>query len=210
MSIVVVSGHRRSGNEGGLSVLFDENLQGRESEPDENGYAPNHPSGLFEVGYYNQLKPQFLRAVRDRQPICALKITWDCLVYLPKGEWIIIFMDRSAEEIDASCAKVDDYIRDHGSAKMNDQRNNQLKKISKTLPFSCFRRYSHDDVEHVLGIMGERRDVELLRVNYQDVINNPEKVFSDLKYTPLDKERIPIDAKMSASVIDKNLYRVRK
>ena len=216
--VVVVTGHRRSGTSmmmralhtGGLPALYDEKFSGVDSEPDSKGYAPNHPAGLFEVGYYNQLRPAFMRQLAMRDALYAVKITWDCLVYLPRGNWTIIFMERPSDEINASCARVDEYIRETGTEEQKNQRNTELICRSTALPFSCFRPYNDDDVTHVLGAMKERRDVELLRVKYHDVIREPLTVFTMLRYTPLGRERLPIDIDKAASVIDSNLYRVRK
>ena len=222
MSIVVVSGHRRSGtsmmmralHSAGLPALYDKGLQGRDSKPDAAGYAPNHPEGLFEVGYFNLLKPEFMRSLVARDVgTFAVKVTWDCLVYLPKGDWKIIFMHRSGDEIDASCRRVDKYIADQVDGDYQTdlkQRTSTLISRSKALPFSCFRPYSHDNITHVLDIMRERRDVELLSVQYQDVIDDPVKVFEYLKYTPLHRERLPLDVDKAAAVIDEKLHRVRK
>ncbi len=218
MSITVVSGHRRSGTSmmmlalhyAGMRAIYNPDLNNKDYKPDPEGYAPNAKAGLFEVGYFALLDPLFYKTlVEHPEDGFILKIPWDCLVYLPKGDWKIIFMNRDAEEIDRSCARVDKYLKEYGDKDVLEERMNQLIPKSKALPFSIYRKYNQEHIDHVLGIMETRSDVELIPVQYQDVINNPVKVFESIKYTPSGKERLPIDIDKAASVINPELHRVR-
>lgn len=205
--ITVVSGHRRSGTSmmmralhaSGMDILYNPTLEA--VNPDENGYQPN-PGGLYEVGFISYMSPKFLRLLPKNT--CAIKILWDGLVYLPKGDWKIIFMERDPEEIEASSARVDKHILSSGKQSAINH------PVTATLPFCCYRTYNQDNIDHVLGIMDARRDVEIIRVQYQDVIDNPVAVFERLKYTPLGKERLPIDVEKAAAIVDPDLRRERK
>jgi hypothetical protein len=72
------------------------------------------------------------------------------------------------------------------------------------LPFYCLRPHSSQDVHHVLGICRQRRDFDLIKVDYGDVIRDPEKEFNRLADLG-----IPIDPMKSAKTIDKKLHRCR-
>lgn len=205
--ITVVSGHRRTGTSammkalhvGGLPAAYDKSLE----RPDEEGYNPN-PGGLYEIGYANALSPGFLRIITDG---CVVKLMWDALPLLPKGDWKVIFMHRNPEEINASCERVDEHL-----AKDMDivKRQTNINKGIVGLPFSVFRPYNQDDIDHVLGILEMRHDVDIIPVQYQDLIDNPVQVFEQIKYTPLGKERLPIDVEKAAATINPDFHRVRK
>jgi hypothetical protein len=108
-------------------------------------------------------------------------------------------MDRDEDEINESIARSDAHLRSSG-----------VKENPPTrYTFDVFRPYSRDDVEHVLGIMEARSDVNLLKVNYKDLIEDPKGTFESIKYTPLGKERLPIDIDRAVSVINPEYYRVR-
>jgi hypothetical protein len=203
--ITVVSGHRRSGtsmmmqalHEGGLPALYTPALEN--ANPDTNGFQPN-PGGLYEVGFLSYTVPKFLRLMPDG---CAVKIMWDGIVNLPKGDWKIIFMERSQKEIESSIAILEKHLIENNIASAYNH------PLTRGMPFCCFRTYNRDNIDHVLGIMDTRRDVELLSVQYQDVINSPIKVFQQLKYTDSGEERLPIDVDKAAAVINTDLHRVR-
>jgi hypothetical protein len=217
--IVIVSGHRRTGTSmmmlalhaAGMQALYNPILNNKDCKLDPEGYAPNAKAGLFEVGYYALLDPLFFRKlVEHPDDGFIVKIPWDCIVYLPKGDWKIVFMHRDAEEIDRSCARVDKYLEEYGDKVALENRMKQLIPTSKALPFSIYKKYNQDDIDHVLGIMETRSDVELIPVQYQDVIDDPVKVFKRLKYTPLGKERLPIDIEKAAATINPDFHRIRK
>lgn len=178
-------------HEGGMGMILNPSLRAEEEL---------NPAGIYEVGFLSYMSPKFLRLMPDG---CLVKIMWDGIVNLPKGEWKIIFMERDEAEINASVERVDKYLGENGMASALNH------KVTTTLPFCCYRTYNRDHIDHVLGIMDTRSDVELIPVQYQDVIDNPVKVFERLKYTPLGKERLPIDIEKAAAVINPDLHRIR-
>jgi hypothetical protein len=55
-----------------------------------------------------------------------------------------------------------------------------------------------------LGICEARTDIDLIKVSYNDVIENPEREFNRLADWGM-----PIDPIKSASIVDKSFYRIR-
>ena len=204
--ILVVSGHRRSGTSCMMSALLNGlgpgSGWGMLTQPDQerlnqprDGYIPN-PGPLNEVGrmYYKSAK--FLRLMPDQS---LVKILWDGLPNLPSGNYVVVFMDRDEREINESIARSDAHLRASG-----------VKENPQTLyTFDVFRPYERENVDHVLGIMEQRMDVELLRVNFRDMVNDPIKTFKKIRHTPLGKIRVPIDIERAAEVIRPDYYRVR-
>lgn len=196
--ITVVSGHRRSGTSAMMSALYAglkegqilyQPAQERLNKPEE-GYVPN-PGHLYEVGraYYTSAK--FLRMMPHDS---LVKILWDGLANLPKGDYTVIFMERDENEINASVARSDAHLRSQGV------RENPQTAFT----FDVFRPYDQDNIDHVLGIMEMRKDVRLLRVGFKDVIDNPLREFERIsKYVSIDPEK-------AASVINPKFYRFRK
>ena len=206
--IYIVSGPRRSGTSAlmaaiyagsklGLMIAASMDAYGRpidyeERQSDPDGYTPN-PGGAYEVGTVAYLMADFLRSI---PPDSLIKILFDGLPNLPKGEYKILFCERDPKEIEASTKRVEEYLGDNAFDSL---------ELTKLLPFSCFRPYSQEEVDHVKGICSVRQDIDLITVNYDDVISNPLGVFNRLKSLGW-----PIDPQVSAEMIDPQLYRSRK
>lgn len=203
--LIVVSGYRRCGTSammqalhaGGVEIIYVPQLEG--GNPDYNNYQPN-PGGLYEMGLGQYMHAKILRALPDKG---VVKILFDGLPCLPKKDYKIIFMSRNLEEIEASTARVDEHIlgqpgRQRGLASKADE-------ITGILPFCVYRPYNQQDIDHVLGICDARSDMEVIHINYADVIDNPYMVFEGLR-----KRGIPIDVDKAAEIIDPKLYRARK
>jgi hypothetical protein len=159
------------------------------------GYIPN-PGGLWEVGYDHYTSAVALRNLPDN---LLMKVFFDGLTNLPKNDYLIIFMERDEREMVASLQQVDKHF----------QRINwtEAAKPESDKTFDVYRPYCQQDIDHVQDIMGERRDVTLLRVNFKDLINNPAKVFQRIKYTPLGKLRLSISIEEAVSFIKPEYYR---
>ena len=156
-----------------------------------DGYHPN-PNGAYEVGTMAYQEPAFLRSI---PPSSLIKILFDGLPILPRGEYKIIFMERDVEEIRASIKRVKEYLKDGDTTS---------EELTKYLPFSCFRPYNQVEIDHVKGICEARSDIDLTVVNYNDVINDPLKEFSRLQALGW-----PIIPGVCAGTIDEKLYRSR-
>ena len=206
MSVIVVSGHRRSGTSAmmqallaglgpgsGWGVLTQQHQERLNKEA--NGYIPN-PGPLYEVGRMFYKSAKFLRMIPDQS---LVKIFWDGITNLPKGDYIVVWMDRDEAEINASIAKSDAHLRATG-----------VKENAQThYTFDIYRPYNRDDVEHVLGIIEQRQDMRLIRIDFKDLIENPEWAFEQIRHTPLGKTLVPIDVQAAAEVIKPEHYRVR-
>ena len=198
MTIFVVSGYRRSGtsmmmkalHKGGLPVISAPG-QDKIGANEIDGYVPS-PSGVYEVGQMWYMRPKHQRLIPDN---ALVKILFDGLPHLPKGEYKIIWMVRGVKEIKASCERVDRHLRQEG-VKEHPER---------TYPFDSFRDYSQEDMDHVLGICKARTDMEAIEVHFRDVIGYPGIVFENLKKI----HGIPIDVSKAVSVINRKHYRYR-
>jgi hypothetical protein len=172
MSICIVSGARRTGTSMMMKAIYNASLGGcvlfnpklNEDAPSEDGYLPNK-YGMWEVGISNYLNTKFLRAIPDG---ALIKIMFDGLVALPAGEYTIIFMTRDVSEINESAANVDKHLEYH--AKNQGVPLLPHGDVTYMLPFCCLDPYDQSQIDHVLGIMRERRDVNLIMVDYGDVI----------------------------------------
>ena len=166
----IVSGYRRSGTSMMMNALYKGmpsggllySLDMERLNPEVNGWMAN-PGGLWEVGSRRYLEADFLRGMPDGS---LVKIFFDGLVNLPHDDYKIIFMNRDVEEIKMSMDSVDNHI----------SRPDVSRKV-ELLTFSAFKPYSQDDIDHVLGIMDARKDVELIEIDYAEVLENPEKAF---------------------------------
>lgn len=195
--LYIVSGFRRSGTsmmmhalKEGLTegtVIFRPDLEKFNTEKD--GYIPN-PQGIWEVGpmyYYN---PKFLREIQQFD-IGLIKIFFDGLPLLPKGEYKVIYMLRDVEELQSSI----DHVEEHLTA-MKVSRD-----FERPFPFSVYDEYKQEDIDHVLGICEARDDFDMHFVNYRDVIENPRAVFEGLN--------MPIDVDTCVATVEPSLYRFR-
>jgi hypothetical protein len=203
----IVSGSKRTGTSCMMAALTHGNEAldllvapaMEDANPELNGYQPN-PNGLYEVGVVKYLDPKFLRGIPDD---CLIKILYDGLPILPKGDYKIIFMERDEAEIRASESVVDKHFIEYEKA--TGRKHTDHHEHTQLLPFCCLRPYSKEDVGHVLGICEARKDFDIMVINYAEVIDNPLKVFNTLK-----EWGWPIDPEKCSGTIDKSLYRVRK
>lgn len=153
-----------------------------------DGYAPN-PVPLLEVGGWYRCA-DFLRKQSDK---VLIKVFFDALPEIPAGKHTIIFMDRDPEEIKESLRRVQAHFDKIGYE--------DKMKASPDRTFDVFAPYSQEDIEHVIGIMEMREDVELIRVSYNDLMADPHREFQRIS------EMIPLDVNEAASYIDSNYYR---
>jgi hypothetical protein len=187
----------------GLDLLVAPILE--EANLELDGYQPN-PNGLYEVGLVRYLEARFARKIPDD---ALIKILFDGLPTLPKGDYKIIFMTRDEAEIVASIDKVeahfeaceDEFLKRNPDGKPRQDHNEH----TQLLPFCSLRPYNREDVQHILGICEARTDFDVMCIDYAEVIETPLETF-----TRLQDLGWPIDPEKCASTIDKSLYRVRK
>ena len=214
MSIIVVSGHRRTGSSMMMNALYDGMNEGgvlfapefEELNPQIGDYKPN-PNGLWEVGFRQYMNAQFLRDMPDG---AIVKIMSDGLPNLPNGQYVVIYMHRDIHEMNLSIETADKHLRAYAKQTGRIRRSQEaVDDKTELLPFCVFRDWNLDDEEHILGIMDARKDIDLIEVNYADVIADPEKAFKRIKWTPLGRQRMNLDIRKAAAVIDPKLWRVK-
>ena len=181
----IVSGLERSGTSmlmqalyaAGIPTTFDESRK-----PDDN-----NPKGYFELEggkIINRLMDGTFPF--DRYKGSFIKITAYGLKYLPPGRYKIIYSEREIEEILDSMEK------------MVGGRDEDREETRKA--------FLHLNAM-IKKILIEREDVEILFVNYNEIIMDPrpymEEILSFIGYTDVD-----VDAMVQT--VDKQLYRQRR
>jgi hypothetical protein len=192
--IYVVSGYRRCGTSammhalgaGGIPLITVPDIE--QMNCGINGYKPN-PGGLYEVGRNLYMEPGIL--IQLLQHGRAIKIFFDGLPILPKGEYRIIYMRRDPQEIQKSLDIALDNVRTAGWIPSSGGRK----------PFDIFSPYAQKEIDWVLGICETRSDMELSIVDYADLVERPGEVLEGLA--------LPIDVDAAAKVIDRKFYRTR-
>ena len=199
----IVSGYRRSGTTAMMwalvkalktpNVLAYQSSDESIGNVEHDGYIPN-PKRLLEVGGYARAA-SFLRQLPDN---ALIKLFYDSVINVPAGDHVVIFMDRDAEVIRESIRRVYDHHKKIG-----------YKHASKgwhecVRTFDVHRPYCEEEIEQVIGILEQRKDINLIRVNYGDLIADPTGEFQRIKDAGLD-----INVRKAASVIDSKYYRSR-
>ena len=177
----IVSGLERSGTSlmmqillaGGFPIAYT-----AERTPDEHN--PN--------GYYELEKGKIINKLiegrfdKDTYNNVAIKITSYGLKYLPKGEYKIIYMLRTTEEIYNSQEKM--------IGKPSKDKKETMELLQK-MNFDAMR------------ICNERDDIEMICINYNALLDEPEKELKKVS------KFINKDISSGKNVIDKKLYRNR-
>ena len=145
----------------------------------------NNPKGYLEIeGIIDRLRenPDLIFRYTGQ----AIKIIAYGLQYLPPGDYKIIYIERDIEEVLDSIEK------------MIGKKDTERDKTRKS-----FTRLN----EKIKKEINSRGDIEVLMVNYNDVIQHPEENAKKI-YEFIGIQSLDVD-KMIYSV-DKNLYRQRR
>jgi hypothetical protein len=182
----VASGIERSGTSllmqilhaGGVPMAFD-----TASRPPDD----NNPRGYFELEGGKIIS----RLMNGTFPIADhrgrfIKITAFGLKYLPPGKYRIIYTERNIEEVLDSMEKM---------AKLQDQNREETK--------ASFIKLN----EMIKGLIGKRDDVEVLFVNYNQIVADPKTQVKKICDFLGSKE---IDAAAMIAAVDEKLYRKRR
>jgi len=181
----IVSGLERSGTSmmmqilkaGGIPIYFDESRKADD----------NNPKGYFEVEG-GKIINRLIDKTFDMN-FCLgkfIKITAYGLSFLPQGSYKIIYMERNLDEVLDSMEKM---------VKITDEE----RKLTK----DSFRKLN-DKTKNELQ---NRDDVDVLFVNYNDMIDNPNgHILSVLNFLNLNENII----EKMLGVVDKDLYRQRR
>jgi len=181
----IISGLERSGtsmmmqilNAGDIPCAFDDSRSPDQSNP---------------KGYYELEGGKIINKIMDgsfpfkKYKGKFIKITAYGIRYLPPGKYKIIYSERNIEEILDSMEKM---------IGMRDENRNETKET--------FVKLNNIVKQQIL----EREDIDVLLVNYNGIISNPqESIIKIIKFLEIPNETI--DKMMRA--IDKKLYRQRR
>ena len=175
----IVSGLERSGTSMLMQALYAAGIPTTFDESRKPDY--NNPKGYFELE-----GGKIINRLMDRYKGSFIKITAYGLKYLPPGRYKIIYSEREIEEILDSMEK------------MVGGRDEDREETRKA--------FLHLNAM-IKKILIEREDVEILFVNYNEIIMDPrpymEEILSFIGYTDVD-----VDAMVQT--VDKQLYRQRR
>lgn len=192
--VIVVAGLPRSGTSmmmkmldaGGLPVMTDDIRT-----PDED-----NPRGYYEFEAVKGIQgdTSWLQNARGR----AVKMVSALLRYLPADySYKVIFMQREMHEILASQRKM--LARRAADAGDRDEAPAEVDDAHMAILFE-------EHLKTVCGWLKERPEIEVLYVNYNDVLQNPFSYAEQINGF-LDAQ---LDVEAMASVVDPTLYRNRR
>jgi len=182
----IASGIERSGTSllmqileaGGLPMAFD-----TDSRPPDD----NNPRGYYELEGGKIIS----RLMNGTFPLADhrgrfIKITAFGLKFLPPGKYRIIYTERNIEEVLDSMEKM---------AKLRDQNREETK--------ASFIKLN----DMIKGLITKRDDVEVLFVNYNQIVADPQGQIKKIAEFLGDKD---IDQAAMVAAVDAKLYRKRR
>jgi len=180
--IYIVSGIARSGTsmmmaalvEGGIKPIWSREREKRMSLNNTLNYMVN-PDGFYEVGLDEYMRLGFTSDLPHES--CVKIQALGLPILSPCKGYKIIMMRRDPEAIKQSYIKA-----------FNEKEFNRKYEDWPTHYWTL--------LDGVKGIMQQRRDVELLEVHYDDVIENPKGQFERIKAMG-----VPIDIDKAISVV---------
>ncbi len=185
-TITIVSGLPRSGTSmmmkilevGGMEIVTD-NIR-KADEDNLHGYYE------YEKVKKMQEDTSWLKETRGK----AFKMISQLLYELPANEnYKVIFMKRNMNEILAS------------QKKMLENRGNNKDEISDEKMGEFFNKH----LSKIMEWMGERKCMDVLYINYNDILENPDEQIKILNRFLNDK----LNIEKAVNAIDKSLYRNR-
>jgi hypothetical protein len=182
--IVIVSGLPRSGTSvmmqmldaGGISVVTD-NIRSADTD---------NPRGYYEFEIVKKIKEDvtWLPATRGK----AFKMVSQLLIHLPPTEsYRVVFMERDLDEMLASQEKM-------------------LKRLNRSVaPAEPMKRAFAAHLENLYDWLKEQRNMAILRVGYNDLIQRPEAEAVRVNEFLGGKLKVP----EMIGAVDPSLYRNR-
>lgn len=181
----IVSGLERSGTSMLMQMLYNGGYP--VAADDKRLPDKNNPKGYFELEggkIINKLIENNFSFTKYKGKI--IKITAYGMKYLPPGDYTIIYSERNIDEILDSMEKM---------AQITDENRSETKDV--------FLKLNDYIKQHLIN----RSDCTVLFVNYNEILNNPEKQVKTINDF-LQKEKA--DVKAMINTVDENLYRNRK
>lgn len=133
-----------------------------------------NPNGFFQ--YNREVLPDFYESYNGK----LVKLYFTELIKLPPGNYKVVFMLRDPVEIRASMERWTPY---------------------KSWGMQEAATYLYEEIRNAISTIP---GVEVLFVNYVDVINNPHNEFLRIK-----EFGIPIQASLASQMVDPSLYRLK-
>lgn len=161
--------------EGGLDAAFNPNRDRMNKQYGDEYYKPNGP-GFYELSREQYQHIDFPKQYKGQ----LIKCLWGGITKIIPGNYKIVFMRRHIEES----------YQSHDAFFGNKPRMTQEEIVKR--------------LEYAEGIMRERRDCQVERVWYRDVVENPYDMFNMLK-----KKGWEIDPYKAAEIVDPELCRFR-
>lgn len=185
----------------GLPVLSNARLDDfTATHPLIDGYKPTKDL-LLEVGRAIYMNPSFMRDfVKDNDEI-GVKVFYDGLPVLPRGDYTVIFMQRDPDEIRDSIERVDRYKKSFNQKDKKRHIPIHPKEINR-YPFDVYAEYKPEDVIHSLEIAKQRKDMRVIEVQFKDLIANPIAVFERLRV-----KGVPVHVDNAQKIVDPDWYR---
>jgi hypothetical protein len=159
---------------GGLVAVYDK-TQDVMNHSAPTDYVPN-PNGFYQ--FAQEVTPSFYQQYKGR----LVKYPIREINKLPVGKYKVILLHRNPEEIRASMARWTPF-NSWGGAETVTYFYDQFMAAAKEM-------------------LLKRNDVELLEVNYRDIVNSPSATFGAIK-----KFGFPIDVNECVLKVDISLYR---
>jgi len=164
----IVSGYMRTGTSmmmkaleaGGLEAAFNPSRNEMNKEFGDKDYKPN-VGGFYELERREYNQPNFPRMYEGK----LLKCLWGGLTKFVVGDYKVVFMKRDPEE-----------IRQSYEAFFGGQAPPSLKRYDEIMKES-------------IAMLLNRKDTQLIILNYRDVLENPRKEFEKLKDWSIDIEK---------------------
>lgn len=182
--LYVVTGFPRSGTSmmmrclqfAGIEPVVSASRETAMAKRNKGEYAAN-PHGFYEVEEREALRVGFLESIEDGRSIKLLPTSLTCLPVRPTT---VVWMRRDPNEIRASYERM---YPDHDFGKR----------------WPDWPRTHDVQIQSIQPILKDRRSIELIDVQYRDVIEDPLRALSVL----------PIDYLMASVAVDVSLYRNR-
>jgi hypothetical protein len=162
---------------GGMNAFWDNSQNIINTYCENKKYIPN-PNGFYALNFNFFNSSSFIKDFDNK----LIKCPYDLLLKLPDHKYKLIFMIRNPEEIRKSMRSVSPY---HTWG-----RNETITWLYEKI------------FEALINNIQERKDIDILVINYLDIINNPKMEFEKIKNNGWN-----IDIKKSSSVVNKSLYR---
>lgn len=181
--IYIVSGLPRSGTSLLMQSLKEGGLPVAADgirKPDES-----NPKGYLEVeSIIDKLRdnPEFVFNFEDQ----VLKVVAYGLQYLPSGNYKVVYMERNIEEVLDSMEKMMD---------STDEEREGTK-----LAFEKLNEKTKSDIS-------QRQDMDVLFINYNEILSNPEEHLAKVHRFFEDKN---LDLEKMVQAVDNALYRQRR